>query len=94
MAGIKETQDVLKLVGVVTKSILAEVKKDGFQVTDLGAFLKSPEWAGSLEEALKDSPKIALELADLSWVEGFSLGKDVYELVTEIMTMLKEEPAE
>ena len=93
MAGIKETQDVIKLVGVVVKSILTEVKKDGFQVTDLAAFLKSPEWASSLEEALKDAPMIVLEVADISWLEGFELGKDVYDLVTDVLATLQE-PAE
>jgi len=89
MAGIKETQDVLKLVGVVAKSIVKEVKKDGFQLEDLAAFLQSPEWADALKEALKDVQAIPAEIADISLLEGLELGKDVYDLVADVLAELK-----
>lgn len=89
--GIKETQDVLKLVGVVAKSVVKEVKKDGFQVSDLAAFLSSPEWASSLREALKDVQAIPAEIADISLLEGLELGKDIYDLVSEVLVELKGE---
>ena len=91
MAGIKETQDVLKLVEVVACSILAEVKKDGFQVEDLAAFLKSPEWASSLDEAIKGVMGIPAEVADIDIMEALELGKDVYDLAAKVITLLKGE---
>lgn len=83
--GTKNTKDCLYLSKVVTLCILREVKKDGFQIQDLGVFLKSGEFEGALAEALKDIDQVPDEVTELDFRDGLDLGRYVYGMADDIL---------
>lgn len=87
--GTKNVKDCLYLGKVVTLCILREVKKDGFQYKDLGAFLKSAEFEAAVAEAVKDVDQVVPELTELDFFDGLDLGKYVYSSVNDILDELK-----
>lgn len=87
--GTKNTEELLNLVKVMALAVLAEVKKDGWQPTDLGAFLKSPEFEAALGPALQDAPVAAQELAELDFFDGLKLARYGYGVMDEILAVLK-----
>jgi hypothetical protein len=70
---IHAVKGILKLAFDIAVPILIEAKKDGFQVTDLLAFLSSPEFREELGPSLKDISAVPAEISDLSLEEGFEL---------------------
>lgn len=76
--GIKETCEVLNLVAEIGVAIIKEVKKDGFQPQDLGAFLKSPEVDALIAPALDKIEQVPLEMGELGFLDGVQLAKFVY----------------
>lgn len=89
MPGIQESKDVLKLVEVVAVAIIKESCKDGFQITDLGAFLKSPAFEAAVGPAMEGIEKVPGELSDLSWLESIQFGRAVYDSVMNIVEEIK-----
>lgn len=87
--GTKETKEVVTLGKVVTLAILAEVKKDGFQAKDLGAFLKSPEFEAAVRPAVENVELVGPELAELDFFDGLDLGKHTYACITDILDAVK-----
>ncbi len=87
--GTKETKEVVTLGKVVTLAILAEVKKDGFQVKDLGAFLKSPEFEKAVVPAVENVELVASEVTELDFFDGLALSKHAYACADEILDALK-----
>lgn len=83
--GVKETKDCLYLSKVITLCVLREVKKDGFQIRDLGAFLKSGEFEGAVGEALKDIDKVDDEVLELDFRDGLELSRYVYGMADDIL---------
>lgn len=88
--GVENTKEVLNLAKVVALAIVKEVKKDGFQVTDLGAFLKSAEFDASLQPALTDIALVPMEMGELGLIDGVALGRHAYEMVQEVMEALRK----
>lgn len=80
---IKNLKEVLDLCFAIALPILRESKKDGFQYTDLFAFLSSPEFQASVMPALEGVTEIPVELKDFTTEEGF-------ELALHIILKLKE----
>lgn len=87
--GTKETIEVIVLGKVVTLAILAEVKKDGFQMQDLGAFLKSPEFEAAVRPAVENIDLVGPELAELDFFDGLALGKAAYAAADEVLAAIK-----
>lgn len=87
--GVKATEEVLVLVKTVALSIIAEVSKDGYQMTDLLAFLKSPELEKSLAPVVKDLTMVPAELTELDVWDDIELGKFAYGIVQELVGALK-----
>ncbi len=90
--GVKATLEVLKLTKVVALSILAEVAKDGWQPSDLGAFLKSPDFEAVLKPVVADLAAVPAELTELDLWDDLELGKTVYATVQEVIAALKKLP--
>lgn len=90
--GTKETAECLYLVKVVALTVIREVKRDGFQVTDLGAFLKSAEFETALTAALTGVDEVPAELAELDLRDDLALGRAVYGVVTDVVQELRAAP--
>lgn len=88
--GIKETKEVVTLAKVVTVLILQEAQKNGFQWGDLGAFLKSDEFAQTAIKAAEGIEKVGKELVDLDFIETIELSRHVYLASMEIIDQLKK----
>lgn len=89
MVGVKETKDVVTLGKVVTVEIVKAVCKDGFQLADLGAFLRSPDFEKAVVQAVDGIELVPVEAADFGLLDGLELGKHVYSCVTDIVAELK-----
>ena len=87
--GIKNTQEVLGLVRVIALSIISEIKKDGFQPSDLVTFVKSDDFLTVLMPALEGIEFVDDELKDLDWAEGYELSKDLLIFGKEVITHLR-----
>ena len=87
--GVKETKEVVTLAEVVTVAILQEVKKDGFQVADLGAFLKSADFEKAVAPALQGIENVPAELTELDLFDGLELGKHTYGMVQNVLGVMK-----
>lgn len=87
--GTKETEDCLYLAKVVAINVLREVKRDGFQPMDLGAFLKSAEFEKAIHQAMENVDKVSSEVAELDFFDGLSLGRYVYLMASDILGELR-----
>lgn len=91
MAGIKETKEMISLVGFIAVHICKEIKKDGFQYTDLVSYLKSDEFDAVLKPAVDGALMIPAEVTDIGFFEGVELSRHIYDVVVEeILKVLKE----
>ncbi len=88
--GVQETKDVIALAQVVAIAIIVEIKKDGFQIADLGAFLKSPDFEAALGPALENISLVPAEVTELDVFDGLSLARAGYELATSVIAELKK----
>ncbi len=87
--GTKATVEVIELVKVVAASIIAEVAKDGFQPTDLAAFLQSDAFTKKLAPVIDDIGLVLPEVTELDVWDDIAIGKEVYGVVQEIIADLK-----
>jgi DNA-binding transcriptional MerR regulator len=83
--GTKETKDWLYVGKVVVLNILREARKDGFQMKDIGAFLKSPEFEGALREAIKDTDKVDEEILEMDFFDGLDIARYGYSMMDDIL---------
>jgi hypothetical protein len=88
--GVKNLKEVLTLGTVVTVCIVKEVLKDGFQVTDLGAFLKSPEFEAAVKPAVEGVEQVPLEATELDLFDGLELSRHAYTCVTQVLDVFKK----
>ncbi len=88
--GTQNAEELLFLVKVACLAILAEVKKDGWQPKDLGAFLKSPAFEAALAPALKDANLAVQELTELDFFDGLRLARFGYGVMDDVLDALKE----
>jgi len=86
---IKNTKEVLSLVRIISLTVIDEIKKDGFQPTDLVSFVKSPQFLAELIPAVEGIELVKDELKDLDWTEGYDLAKDLITFGREIISKLK-----
>lgn len=91
--GIKETQEAVKGAGVLLVFILGRLK-DGAGIDDaMAIFAKlqtDAEFKRVLSEAYEGADKIKGEVKDINLTEGFTLTKDVMDLVPQILLALKK----
>lgn len=87
--GTKETQELLYATKVAILAVVREAKKDGWQPTDLGAFLKSAEFEAAVGPAVQGAEGVIDELGELDIWDDLVLGKYVYSMVTDIVGELR-----
>ncbi len=85
----KETEDLLNLAAAVAVAIIHEGKKDGWQPSDLIAFLKSPEVEAAIASAIEGIEKVPAELVELDVFDGLHLGRAAYAVGDKIVDALK-----
>ena len=93
MAGIKNIQEVAALVELLLVETCKSVAKDGFDVKDLIAFLQAPDFNDKLQAAIDGMEKIPEEGADVGFMEGIALSKDVQRIVVNVVAALKKPAA-
>jgi len=87
--GVKETKEVLNLIKAVGVSIAVASKVDGWQKSDLLAFLKSAEVEAALQPAIDGAELVTAEVAEIDVLDGLSLGRHAYACMDEIVDALK-----
>lgn len=87
MAGIKETKELVDAMAALAGAVIDQLA-DGAQITDISdLFAKA-----MTDEALKakltagfvGATQVPAEVADLSWIEGISLGSHVLSVVRDV----------
>jgi hypothetical protein len=89
-AGIKETVEVIELIGVVAEAIIRELRTDGLQLSDAVKIVMSPAFQVKLAEALSGIGGASDELQDLSKIEALDLAEIVLKTVRGIVQSLAE----
>lgn len=87
MAGIKETKELVDAMAALAGAVIDQIK-DGVQVSDIGELFAK----AMTDEALKakltagfvGAVQVPAEVADLSWMEGISLGSHVLSVVRDV----------
>lgn len=91
--GIKETREAVKGAGVLLLFILTRLK-DGVGIDDAIAifakFQTDEEFKTVLVEAYKGAEKIKGEVKNIDLIKGLTLGKDVMDLIPQILEVLKK----
>jgi len=94
VVGIQETREAVKGAGVLLIFILKRLK-DGAGVDDAMAifskFQTDEEFKAALTEAYVGADKIGSEVKDIDLLEGVTLGKDVFDLIPQIIEALQKE---
>lgn len=88
--GVKETKDIVTLGKVVTVHLVQQICKDGFQWSDIGQMLQSPELAAAVQEAVDGFEKVPGEVSDIGLLDGLELGKHFYTCGMEVVAALKD----
>lgn len=93
VVGIKETREAVKGAGALLIFIMTRLK-DGVGVDDAMAifakFQTDEEFKKVLAEAYEGADKISGEVKDIDLMEGLTLGKDVMDLIPQILVALKK----
>lgn len=88
--GVKNIVDFIVLGKVFVVALVREAKKDGFQVTDIFAVLKSPELESAVAEAMDGMDLVPAEAKELDVFDGLALGRASYDLVQEVLAEVKK----
>jgi hypothetical protein len=86
---VKETKDVLNVIRVIAIAVIEEIRRDGYQWTDLGAFLGSPEFESAVTDAASGIEQVPLELATMGFLDTIEIGRATYDVVHDILKSLK-----
>lgn len=86
---VKDTKDILYLAKVIVLNILREVLKDGFQPSDLLAFVKSAEFATAVQVAYDGIENVPGELEKIGLMDGIELARYGYGFWSDIVQELK-----
>jgi hypothetical protein len=87
--GTKNTKELLSLISAVGVAIVVASKKDGWQLSDLLAFLKSPEVDAALASAIADIAVIPAEVVELDVFDGIDLGRHAYACMDKVVDALR-----
>jgi hypothetical protein len=88
--GIKETMEVLALVGVIAGFLAKELQGDGLQLTDAVKLVLKPDFQAKLAEAVSGVTSIAGEIEDLSKYEVLDLSEFVLKTTRGIVETLAQ----
>jgi hypothetical protein len=88
--GIKETVDVIELIGVITGAIVRELRTDGLQLSDAVKIVMNPAFQVKLAEALSGIGSAPDELQDLSKFEVLDLAEIILKTTRSIVQGLSE----
>ena len=86
--GIKETKEVLTLIGVFGVAVIRRLK-DGFQSDDITKLLEDPELIKAVKEGFQGSGLVLNEIKDLNFIEGIDLGRHGYKQIDSVLDALK-----
>ncbi len=89
-AGIKETIEVIELIGVVAGAIVRELQSEGLQLSDAVKIVMSPGFQTKLAEALSGIGSTPNELKDLSKFEVLDLAELILKTARGIVQGLTE----
>lgn len=87
---ISAVKSVLGLCFSIVAPILKEYRKDGFQYTDLLAFLGSEEFKNNIAPTIQGIPDIGAEFKDFTAEEGFELAGFALDQCKLIFEALKK----
>jgi hypothetical protein len=90
MPGNQELKEIVSLAFSMIIPIVQEAKRDGFQASDLIAFVDSEDFKSQLQLALKDVRQIVPEVLDLDFEEAFDLSAHVLNQVKMLVIELKK----
>jgi len=82
---IHNIKEVLGLAFAITKPILKAAKANGFQWTDLLAFMASDEFKAEVGPALEGMSDIGNEFKDFTVKEGFELSRFSLQEIEELL---------
>lgn len=89
MTGINSLKNLIGLSFSLVTPIVKEVKKDGFQPTDLIAFIDSEDFKGHVKKLTEDWRDIPSEIKDLNAIEGVELGYYIYGEVRDLISAIR-----
>ena len=87
---ISAIKALLGLCFSIVAPILKEYRKDGFQVTDLLAFLASEEFKNNISPAIQNMPDLGAEFKDFTIDESFELAGFTLDQCKLIFEALKK----
>jgi hypothetical protein len=86
--GIKETVEMIALVGVVASLIAKELAGDGLQLSDAVKIIMKPEFQSKLAEAVSGISAVPGEIQDLSKFEVLDISEFVLKTTRGIVESL------
>jgi hypothetical protein len=86
--GITNIVEVITLVFVIVKVLLVEIRRDGFQLSDIFVFLSSEDFKAAIGPAVKDITEIKDEIKDFSLAEGFEIVNIILSHTKDIIHIL------
>lgn len=89
---VKAIEDCLNVVKFAAVAIIQAAGADGFQWTDLGAFLKSDEFQTALSAAVPEATEALAEAVSLGLMDDLELARYCYNFAVDIAAALKALP--
>lgn len=89
MQDIHALKELLGVLFDIAVPIIQESKKDGFQWTDIFAFMSSEQFKNEFGPMIKDLPLLGAEFSDFTVEEGFELAVYLMGKSKMIMDALK-----
>jgi hypothetical protein len=87
---IEGVKAILGLAFYIAIPIIKDAKKDGFQWTDLMAFMSDPNFKSYFEKTIANAKNIGEEFKDLSLEEGFELAGFTLTKVQDLVSAIKK----
>lgn len=92
--GVKELKELLQGIGAFG-AVMAEVLKDGAQVSDVavvvGKLIADPVLMDKIKAAVNGASLVGTEAKDLNFAEGVELAQCLYEQVVLILNAAKKQ---
>jgi len=79
--GINNIKEILELLFLISVPIINEIRKDGFQPSDLMAFLEDPDFREHLISMVTEIGEIPHEINKVGPIETFKLGKFLLNVI-------------
>lgn len=86
---VKSTEACLDVAKVVATEVIKAVMADGFQWTDLGAYLKSDAFQAAVAKAVPAVSNVPVEVASLGLMDDLELARYAYNFATDVVAAFK-----